>query len=516
MDSGPRSLAAFLLAGLCFSASGAFAQSEELRALDERLKSPKDNEKVNALYDAAKKMGSAEALSRIPPFFAYVNPYVSDRAIAAFSEAKDAAPFATVVKTALCDGDVKIRRGALEALGRTRLPYSADVLLTPLADSDAECKQLALYILASKPPASPPPELAKLAGPQERDVKVRAAALWALGAAGGGAATTATLTTALKDKDPSVRVGALLGLEAAKGDVAHAVKALSDPERRVRLTALEWVARARPAEAVAPLIANLVKEVGRPKHETLQALKSITLRDFDLDGAAWRSWWEGVEKTFKTPPLDKPMKGESRPAEASAVDTKVDLPRYHEFVVRSDRVAFLVDVSGSMRAKYTPAGETAAGKGERTRLEVAAEALHDVIAKLPKGTRVTVVVFNNQPLRYRDSGKAGASQWIDPGVKSAADVKKYVLAIGASSSTNISDSLELVLEDPDVDTIYLLTDGAPSAGKRNLTSRIVEWAKRVTTFTRVEVNTIAFGAADRDAEFLRKLAEATGGTSLRK
>jgi hypothetical protein len=284
----------------------------------------------------------------------------------------------------------------------------------------------------------------------------------------------------------------------------------------VRLAAYSWVSRARPAAAVPALILNLGKESGRPRAEALRALKTITLRDFGFDAAAWKNWWEPVAKDFVPPAADKPKKNDARPVDAAAApETKVDAPLYHDFIVRSDRVAFLVDVSGSMRSELA-SGATSTNGNKSTKLAIAADALHDVVARLPKGTRVTIVVFNNQPLRYRDASKSNASAWLEASPKLAADVKKFVLAIGASNYTNISDSLELVLDDPDVDTIYLLTDGAPSEGKRNLGSRIVEWVRRVNAFTRTEVNTIALGASDRDFGFLRNLAEATGGTCVRK
>lgn len=483
--------------------------AEEQRALETRLKSPDDKEKVNALFDAARKVGTAEALALIPPFFTYANAYVSDRAIAALSETSNAPAFEALVKKLFTDTNPKVRRAAVEALTRTRLGTSSELALGLLADADPECKLLTLQLLAAKPVKGAPAPLVKAAQPAERDVKVRATALLALAACDASAAGP-LLTAALKEKEPTVRVGALLAAETAGRDaVATAVPALADPDRRVRHAAITWLARARPAAAVPPLLDRLAVESGRLQDAAERALRSITLRDFGSDVKAWRSWWESAAKDFTPPPLDK---SKPVPVEASHGETRVDLPRYLDVVVRSDRVAFLVDVSGSMRELYAPLGGTVAEGSKRTRLEVVADALHDVIAKLPKETHATVILFNSEPIRYRDTSKSKGGTAIEPSVKTAADVKKFVLAIGASKATNISDALELVIDDPEVDTVYLLTDGAPSAGKRNLGSRIVDWARRTTALSRVEVHTIAFGAKDRDADFLRKLAEATGGT----
>jgi hypothetical protein len=488
--------------------------AEDVRAISERLKSPKEKEKVDALFDAAKLMGTAPVLRLIPPYFAYANAYVSDRAIAAFSEAKHPDAFQAVARECLQQGDERIRRGALEALARTRLAFSTDLLNVIYNDTDEEVKLLAAEVLQRHPPARAPAELIKWASPAQKNSRLRAQALIALGGIDAAAASPLA-TAAMNDKDAIVRVGGLLAQRAAKAAPDVAVSSLADPDRRVRLAALEWIRADRPAAALPRLVQNLGREAGRLREETLKTLKNLSLRDFGYDAAAWNKWLEEAGSNFVPPPLPSQGKDKNnkKPAreDAPQYETWVDAPRYYDFIVQSDRVAFLVDVSGSMRAKYSAPGSTSAGSGgEKTRLEHAAQALRDVIRKLPKGTKTTVIVFNNAPLFYR-KGPKGGSDAFDATPQLADDVYKFVISIGASQSTNISDSLELVIDNADVDTVYLLTDGAPSAGKRNLSSRIVAWATRLARLSRTEINTIGFGASDRSADFLRDLAEATGG-----
>lgn len=488
---------------------------DDVTMLEERLKSPKDNEKVNALFDAAEN-GSAGAVRLILPFLTYANSYVSDRAVAAFSQAKDASVFVTIAKECLAKSDIKTKKAVLEALVRTRHSYPADLAEPMLKDADDEAKLLAIETYIQHPPPKAPAEIVKLASPAQKNNKARANALLAL-AKCEPASAGAPIEAAKKDKDFVLRVGALVASEAAQAPSDAAVAALGDPDRRVRLAALEWIEHARPGSAIPRLIQNLPKEAGRPRHATIAALKSLSLRDFGNDPAAWKNWYDSVGPNFTPPALpedkDKPKGKSKKPAnDINPNETRVDGPKYYDFIVESDRVAFLVDVSGSMRAKYTAPGGTGAGAGgEKTRLEHAADALRDVILQLPKGTRVSIIIFNSEPLRYHKGAKSGASQALEASAELAAEVHKFVVSIGASNTTNISDSLELVIDDLDVDTVYLLTDGAPSAGKRNLGSRIIEWAKRTTRLSRTEINTIGFGAKDKDADFLRDLAAAGGG-----
>jgi HEAT repeat protein len=462
---------------------------QDLASIEQTLRTGTDREKASALYDAAKKLGSEEALRLLPPFFDAPNPYLSDRAIAAFSETKNGAGFLAVAKDALESPKPRIRHGALEALARTRLAVPADLPAGALADGDAEGRFLALHVLIAHPPAKGPAALDKLASPQEKDPKIRATALWAWGAIAAGRAAgdgaPSPLAAASKDKDPTIRIGALLGLEAAKAAPTAAIEALADPDKRVRLAALAWICRARPAGAGAVLAANLGKETGRVREATLEALDAI--------------------------------RKAAVPVPASAdVDTKVEFPKYHELAVRSDRVAFLVDVSGSMRERSQGSGETSAGGEGKSKIETAADELRRAVAALPKGTRVSVVVFSGEPLRYHEGSKANSNEAVEASAALADRLRKFVVSIGAKNSTNISDALDLVIDDPDVDTIYLLTDGAPSAGKRMLGSRIVEWAQRMVALSRTRIDAVALGASNKDFDFLRKLAEATGGTAVRR
>ncbi len=489
----------------------------ELEALEARLRSGGNREKIDALFDAAKKVGTVAALRLIPPYFAVnANAYLSDRAIAAFSEAKDAGPFAAVAAEALKDPEDRVRIGALEAVIRRRGDTDASLAVPLLADKDPEIVLLALEAVLMHRPASLPPQIPKLASSKQKDATVRGTALlaWATLDAAGAARAVAE---ARADKNPRLRIASLLASRAAGGNAANeALAALTDTDRRVRFAALDWIEAARPAAAIDALIALVEVDQGRVRDSAVAALRAISQRDFGTDAKAWARWREQVGPAFEPPAAggNGPTTGEAS-APKQEVGTRVDgIARYHELVVASDRVAFVIDVSGSMRETYaakggTSAGGTSAGGGAVTKHAVAADALRDVLRAMPKGTHVTLILFNSAPLRFKASGRKA---WLEVDDRLPDEAHKWMMGIGASNATNVSDSLALVLDDPEVDTVYLLTDGEPSAGERNLGSRIADWAERVTRFSRTRVHTIGLGTDDKAERFLRDLARSTGGT----
>jgi hypothetical protein len=68
-----------------------------------------------------------------------------------------------------------------------------------------------------------------------------------------------------------------------------------------------------------------------------------------------------------------------------------------------------------------------------------------------------------------------------------------------------------------VDTLVLVTDGAPSEGKRKTRKAILAGVALLNRYRFVRIHTVEVGAANTSSRwrgFLRDLAEATGGHYL--
>ena len=81
--------------------------------------------------------------------------------------------------------------------------------------------------------------------------------------------------------------------------------------------------------------------------------------------------------------------------------------------------------------------------------------------------------------------------------------------LGAGGGTNLFGSLEFVFEDPQVDTIFILSDGEPSVGTildpRAIRSEVAKWNQN----REVKIHSISIGSS---LQVLEWLSEDSGGT----
>ena len=85
-------------------------------------------------------------------------------------------------------------------------------------------------------------------------------------------------------------------------------------------------------------------------------------------------------------------------------------------------------------------------------------------------------------------------------------------SIGPIGGTAIYDGLWLAFEDPLVDTIYVLTDGQPSAGKVTDIYEIRREVARWNATRNVKIHGVSVG---QESQLLRWLAEDSGGRYTR-
>jgi HEAT repeat protein len=286
------------------------------------------------------------------------------------------------------------------------------------------------------------------------------------------------------------------GAEAAgRGKVAEAVPALvqclGHDRWSVRLAALEAVMAMRPREAVDGLVALMAKEgpYTRLSTKANEALFQITGMELPDDADQWKAWLAS-HGDFKVPeelPVHAPMAGRT-------------VSKFYGLKLETARVVFVIDHSGSMTAVDT------SGAHVKTRWEVLDEQLRKAIASLPKGAKFNVVTFSSTVDTFRprsvdatDTERAAAAKWLD--------------GYGPQGETNVWGGLSTGLDDPDVDTIVLLTDGEPTLGEFIRPSDIQRETLIRNRFRRIAIHTVSVG---QDSKFLRELAKENGGTYARK
>jgi Mg-chelatase subunit ChlD len=80
--------------------------------------------------------------------------------------------------------------------------------------------------------------------------------------------------------------------------------------------------------------------------------------------------------------------------------------------------------------------------------------------------------------------------------------------LGASGGTNLYDSLQKAFADPDVDTIFVMSDGEPTVGQQIDPFRIREDVALWNQNRKVVIHTIAIGGS---LEILEWIAKDSGG-----
>jgi HEAT repeat protein len=306
-------------------------------------------------------------------------------------------------------------------------------------------------------------------------------------------AVVQVFAAALGSRSADERILAL-DVVAKTGDAAYAPKILSCLEHeawQVRLAAAEALRRVRVPEAVLPLIERLGREESaRVRAVIAETLFSLTGQDL-LDAAdAWRAWWKEHGSTLQvpaTPPVRKADEGGT-------------VARFYGLPVRTERVCFVLDRSESMENIHAGGGQT------RTKMEVARAELEEALKRLPDRARINLVLFDTEI----ESWKKSLVPLTDA---NRAALKGFVGKQTPQGRTNIYDALEAAILTEGVDSIFLLSDGAPTAGAHQENAGFLLAVRRLNQTRRIAIHAVAIG---HDSELLRRLAEESGGRYARR
>ncbi len=269
---------------------------------------------------------------------------------------------------------------------------------------------------------------------------------------------------------------------------------LVDDEPVVRQRAATSIGEAR-FEELLPEVADLLNDPHiKTRSVAHEALRRLTHKDIGYDPVHWKEWWKSRPDSI----------GKIKPSPSSSVVT------YYGVNVHSDRLIFVVDVSGSMAM---PRG------GKTTRIKVARDELRKVLLALDPKTVFNVIVFSDKVKAWR-RGEAPASQanvakvlgWLD---KTLAEPR---------GGTYMHAALKKAFaENPEMDTVFLLTDGLASDGEPIVPEAILASVSSWNRYRRVVIHTFALTLENEAPDlqprknlaeikrFMKQLATATGG-----
>jgi len=334
---------------------------------------------------------------------------------------------------------------------------------------------------------------------KERDVTVLYELVRALGRTKDPRAKEQLLGFADK-KDWRLREAAAvsLGSFTEKDAYEKLLILLSDPDWRVAESAVFSLRTLDRKDCVPSLILALKGAHLRVAEEIRLTLEKLTGRDFGFDPDLWSTWWK----------LRGKKEDKLKPArEVSEVVT------YHGIRVVSDRVVFVVDVSGSMEAVDVSG---------RSRMDYAREELLRTLDGLGGVTLFNIVSFSSDPSFFAEKMQKAT-------LENKQKAKDWVAIQEPSGQTNTFDTLRKIFSDiKGVDTIFFLSDGIPTTGRHLLQEKILAEVAKMNRFRKVRIHCIALlvgkygaqGAPIEDKErlenFMRRLASENNGKLIVK
>ncbi len=341
------------------------------------------------------------------------------------------------------------------------------------------------------------------------DSRVRAAAVRSAGRVRADGRLDRVLALA-GDADAVVRAevaGCLVRLVGARSlPVLDALS--SDARWRVRLAALEGYRDLKSRVGVERLVGRLEAETGRLREDALLALQRLTGRNLGADPADWRGFLADAPDDFLALADTVALK----PARYAGGIT------YHDVASASRRFVCATDLSNSMGSRGARVDGYA---GEDARLSIAITELARLLASLDTSHRFNLITFSNNARAWRRAPVAADTK----GLQAAkAEIRDY----RPNGGTNVHAALELAFAmadasardareaDHDIDTLFLLTDGAPTVGELTDTRLLLESVRERNRDLRLRIHCISLAGSLADPTLLRALATETGGHYVEK
>jgi hypothetical protein len=335
-----------------------------------------------------------------------------------------------------------------------------------------------------------------------------------------------------KEKDARVKWAALEALQGASGTSWYPLVEgrILDSDWTVQIVAARIAGKREMGRAIPKLIEALAKASPRLAEEIVDALRKLTGQSIEPDVGAWSKWWEANRAKWGAD--GRPL----QPVIAAPRPSDVD---FYGLKVKSDKVLFVIDISGSMKEekKAPPAPPKPRGPvtGEPTKpapepetkfsgpkIEIAKQELRRAVKKLPKEAMFGIIAFNHSVVSWQpkmvpatDANKDQAYAWIKD--------------MAPAGSTYIDGALRLAFKMAGmgaydhaypgvaVDTIILLSDGAPTdnafpASQNMDPKEILDHVREWNSQNRIIVNCVGIDNVVQGIQFMKDLAKQNGGT----
>jgi HEAT repeat protein len=480
---------ALLFAALAVPAVAVAAPSVD-GDLRKQVKDP-DSFKRSDAARALGKLDTAAAAQLLLDLLIDKNPYVRDHTVKACGKLRSDEALAVLAK--FKSKDPLARANLVAALGATKTEAGLEAL-NEIANHelDSTVRAALMDAIWGYRGHAVADNIAAI-GYGDDDPLVRAAAVEAAGRIRSDEPHTSSVSLTMQgliDEDVGVRCVALMEQRFVLSDTTEIVaRAARDPDWRIRAQAVENAFWLHDDVCMGVLVEAVGDERLRVAAAAHSALIGLSGTELGRDTELWKSWWEANRDTWKAP--DKPRFG----VPPKGAETRAS---YHGIEILSENVVFVLDASGSMSNEM----------GDRTRWELARAELDKAVEGLPDGTPVNVVVFQEEAKAAFDAPKPLTK-------KVRRDIHSFARKTSPRESGNLLAAMLLALEQEGADTVFLLSDGAPSFGDMVDKGRVRRAIRARNRSRKLVVNTIGLGAEkSTERSFLEGVARDSGGRAV--
>ncbi len=321
-----------------------------------------------------------------------------------------------------------------------------------------------------------------------------------------------TLLKHAKKKEPAFILISLEGLGRLRHPDPKALEVLAKyadakQDFPLRMAAVRALAEMPDQKAVA-LLVEAAKTPGRIQEVATRGLILLTGQTFGLDPAAWAAWWQKNAAGFK---LDAEAVKAKRYAEIKLPgEVNEDFYEFFEIELYAKRVLFIIDRSGSMGAGTYP-----------RRIDGVKRELLRLIDSLDESVSFNIVFFSNAFAPWQGAKLHPAK------TKIKEQMKAYIKGISPKGPTHTDKVMERILRQFKganyVETIFLLTDGAPFRGDYLDMDEVRKVIREANRNRYVRINTIGCFTGNQQAdsrepprekliEFLQNIARDNNGS----
>lgn len=257
---------------------------------------------------------------------------------------------------------------------------------------------------------------------------------------------------------------------------------------------VDAVAQVPDKATIEFLIEIAAKYRGQLRFETVQHLARLTGQNFGGFSDHWAEWWKDQAATFRIS-SERTVSAPASSLEVARIPWPDPLPEFFGVPIYANRVVFVIDRSGSMKSSVDGV----------PRLTEAVKQLEKSVEVLDKYSYFNIFAYNSDVLPFMTELVLA-----DDANKRAA--RNFAYRLVAAKKTASYDALYSGLRaDPNLEAMYFLSDGEPTAGRIVDMPTIVNSITAENALQRTSIFTLGIDARGAHEEFLQDLAKRNYG-----